>query len=267
MNREEFEERYQELTEYLDQCRKDILTEKRKSDPAVIADNQKYSRYITELDANWASVHEGRYDRAVYEKQRQDLLDERENVENNAIREGFNEIKEESLDNWFAGSPDLRKEASERIETDPKYEWIKQPYHQPAIEQDRDQPSIRNDFTHEAGSNIPPIKEAFQEEKGETNEKIEDEQAKEERSNFKDQESQNKLAEAILDTDKFPGYANPSTPEKASETIETKLTPDSFPGYDTQFTVAHDAQPEKGIHYTPNTGGKSDKGPEIDISD
>ena len=266
MNREDFEERYQELTEYLDQCRIDILTEKRTSDPAVITANQEYSRAITRLDAHWGMVPRGQYDPEAHKKDRDDLLNERETVENDAIREGFNKIKEESLDNWFAGSPNLRKEASERIGTDPRYEWLKQP-DQPTIEQDRDQPGISDDFTHEAGSNIPPIKEAFQEKRGEANEKIEDQQVKEERSNFKDQESQNKQAEAILDTDKFPGYANPSSLEKDSETIETKLTPDSFPGYDTQFTVEHDVQPDQGIHYTPDRGGKSDKSPEIDMSD
>lgn len=242
MDRKEFEEKYQELTKYLDLCRTDILEEKRRSDPIVVDANQDYSRDITRLDANWSTVPKGQYDPEAHKSDREALLDKKETIENDSMREGYRKIKEESLDNWFAGSPDLRKEASARIEKDPRYEWLKEQDPQPGMEQNQDQSRINNDFTQEAGSNIPPIKQDFEERKGET---------KGELPGYRAEEQQDKLAKAILDTDKFPGYGHPDVPESESEVPATKMTPDSFPGYDTQFTVEHDVQPEAGIHYTP----------------
>lgn len=254
MNGKEFEERYQELTEYLDQCRSDILEEKRRSDPLVVTANQEYSRAITRLDANWSTVPKGQYDPEVHQRQRQGLLYEKETIENDSMREGYRKIKEESLDNWFAGSPDLRNEASARIEKDPRYEWLKEQDPQPGMEQNQDQSRINDDFTQEAGSNIPPIKQEFEEGRGETRRDF---------PGYGAEERQNKQAEAILDTDKFSGYGHPDVPEAEPDVTETKMTPDSFPGYDTQFTVEHDVQPEAGIHYTPPTPPPKD-GPDME---
>jgi len=77
---------------------------------------------------------------------------------------------------------------------------------------------------------------------------------------------------SIANSDKFPGFAfdqeqaHEKAPEVQYETSNTELTTEGFPGYDS-YVSDHLGDPDQGIHYIPDTGGKSDKSPEIDMSD
>lgn len=132
MDAKEFEEEFQRLTDYLDQSKTEAIKGKRESDRNVIKANTDYSSAINQLDANWGNVPTGQYDRDVHMKQRQKLLERREEVEHNAIRDSFSQLKDEAIDNFFSGEENRKEEAQKRLGTSPQYQWLRN------SEQDKD---------------------------------------------------------------------------------------------------------------------------------
>ncbi|WP_367389085.1 hypothetical protein [Lewinella sp. LCG006] len=255
MDKEAFEEEYSRYTDYLDQCRTSMIEDARKSHPDVIEANKTYSSRITELDRNWAMVPI--YDPEKHKHQRNDLLESRNQVENDAIREAFTNVKEEALENYFYREPALQEEARKRVDTSPKYQWLKQQEQQPQVGQNQEN-TIQQEFTQEAGTPIPSAQQQFQAQRGEAKAGIDGKEDIQTKGEFQDREA--KAAEKITDIDKFPGYGAPSTvkePEGGRETLETTLELDSsdYPGYGSTYASETSSPPQKGITYTPPKDG------------
>ncbi len=259
MNKARFEQEYKRLTDHLDECRQVAIEETRKNDLDVIKANSEYSLAITRLDANWATVRRGQYDQEAHINQRQKLLDKRDKVENDAIREGFIKVKEKALDNFFAGEPDRREEASERINTSPSYAWLNEPGREREVAQNLEQEPIRDDFAQGAGTPIPPVLEEFQQQRGEEIDVDAVEIEDNELPVSGDEPLQPGEEEKLLDTDGYPGFANWETPDTdtSAKTIETTLDAESYeyPGYDSVSVADESTQPEKGIKHTPSKDG------------
>lgn len=254
MNKAKFEKEYKRLTDYLDKCRQDAIEEKRKNDPDVIKANSEYSLAITMLDANWATVRRGQYDQEAYIEQRQKILDNRDKAENDAVREGFIQIKDEALDNFFAGEPDSRQEARNRVDTSPKYQWLKEKDQHTQVAQEQGK-TIQEKFTQRVGNQIPPVQQQFQAQRVEVTEK-DNEQEK------RDLHAQKgEITEKVTNMDKFPGYGAPlstvEAPKGEREIIETTLDFDAsdYPGYDSTYPSEMSSPPPKGITYTPPKDG------------
>lgn len=250
MHRDEYRDQLDAIKFILNDARERTLEIERKKHPDLIKEKDRFNKIQAEFPRNYSMGVKagllGNYSQEAYQKQLADLKQNLEEKENAVIRDGCAQLRDKLVEDSFGEYPFWKEQAMREINDEPTLQWLKSPGQPEQSIKEETKSSLQNTFKKETGAPIPKLKDQFDSQNIEapTNEPKE-----------------------ISLSDQFPGVDDKQkekteTPEVHSYSIDT----DAFPGYDSYFTDSF-SEPDQGVHYTPDTGGKSDKSPEIDMSD
>ncbi|MEM1282265.1 MAG: hypothetical protein AAF741_06130 [Bacteroidota bacterium] len=138
MEKQDYDNALNAITDGLNDGRKATLERLRKTDPEIMEANSIYRKRFTELSANYMQVPQGPQAEENFQAQSQILLRNRDEAENNKIRPGYAAVRDQALKDSFGESPKLLTQARKDLDKEPSLQWLHDPNEKKKEEKDLD---------------------------------------------------------------------------------------------------------------------------------